>query len=70
MSSWTPARPSIEKKLKELGFKDNELSIIWKDNPADRQKLKANVDKLIQKKRDKEKQIKKAINESFPGIKW
>lgn len=68
MGGWQSARPSIERKLKELGFKDSDLGMIWKQNPSDRQKLKTEVDKLIAKKRDKEKAIKKAINDTFPGM--
>lgn len=66
MAGWTPARPSIEKKLKALGFKETELDFIWKGSPSDRKKLVENVDKLIAKKKDKEKQIKSAMKESFP----
>lgn len=69
MGGWTPARPSIEKKLKALGFKDNELDFIWKGNPSDRKQLTENVNKLIAKKKDKEKQIKGAMTESFPWFK-
>lgn len=65
MGGWTSARPSIEKKLKELGFKDGDLDFIWKASPTDRKKLTENVNKLIAKKRDKENQIKSAIKQNF-----
>lgn len=69
MGGWTSARPSIEKKLKALGYKDNELDFIWKTNPSDRAKLTENVDKLIAKKKDKEKQVKGALKENFSWFK-
>jgi hypothetical protein len=69
MGGWQSARPSIERKLKQLGFKDTDLGFIWQASPEDRKKLTENVDKLIQKKKDKKTQIKGAISESFPWYK-
>jgi len=65
---WTSARPSIEQKLKALGFHDDDLKIIWKDDPSDRRKLLEHVNELIKKKKDKEAAIKKALNETFHGL--
>jgi hypothetical protein len=66
MAGWTAARPSIEKKLKALGFTDEQLKGIWAHSPSDRKALTEQVDKLIKAKKDKETAVKKAVKESFP----
>ena len=67
MGAWTSARPSIEKKLKELGFKDGDIKAIAWGTP-DRNKLKKDVDALIAKKREKEKDVKNALKQIVPGL--
>lgn len=57
MSSWMPARPSIEKDLKTLGFKDDEINV-FRATKGDRAKLKAEVAKMMAKHKDKQAAVK------------
>lgn len=68
MGGWVVARPSIEKKMKELGFSDADIKGIHGLAKEDRAKFKAEVEKLIKKKKDKEKQIRAACNQIIPGL--
>jgi formylmethanofuran dehydrogenase subunit D len=57
MSAWMPARPSIEKDLKTLGFSDADIKKLA-DTKGDRKKLKDEVAKMMVKYKAKQAAVK------------
>lgn len=57
MSAWMPARPSIEKDLKTLGFSDADIKQLA-SSKGDRKKLKEEVAKMMVKHKAKQAAIK------------
>lgn len=60
---WVSAKPSIAKDLKALGFSDTDIKKVLNAPKDDRKALKAEVDKLIKQKKEKEAAVKKLFSD-------